>query len=154
MVTNNKRRTNNRVNLEQVRSWTMNRADFCKNCMTPLYALLLEWADCCNIGSSGNKSKTCKRAKAKRDERREMWKLDLYKMHEIEEKHLNMRLSLTICQTQYERLSNTQSELPKSGSNRSDLQASRAKGGLPKKTVFLGIFPKMGEGSPQFPKLL
>ena len=29
MVTN-ERRTNNRVNLEQVRSWTVNRADFCK----------------------------------------------------------------------------------------------------------------------------
>ena len=29
MVTNEQRTTNNRVNLEQVRSWTVNRADFC-----------------------------------------------------------------------------------------------------------------------------
>ena len=29
MVTTNKQTTNNRVNLEQVRSWTVNRADFC-----------------------------------------------------------------------------------------------------------------------------
>ena len=45
-------------------------------------------------------------------------------MHETEEKQLNMRLSLTICQTQYERLSNTQS-----GSNGGDLQASQSQKG-------------------------
>ena len=31
MVTNERRTNDNRVNLEQVRLWTVNRADFCKN---------------------------------------------------------------------------------------------------------------------------
>ena len=35
MVTNNKQQTtNNRVNLVQVRSWTVNRADFCNDSLT------------------------------------------------------------------------------------------------------------------------
>ena len=48
MVTTNERTNDNRLNLEQVRSWTVNRADFCNNCECCLLSGVTLSHDCFN----------------------------------------------------------------------------------------------------------